>query len=193
MNKNILYLYIAPDRSSLNKAIKEIVFKAFQNLGIKSIKFLNIFDLDLTSFSDPSLKEKIGLSQEYVKWADIIIAQFPVWWYSIPGIFKIWFELVMVVDFAYKTVKPNAGMGLLQGKEVIFIGTVGSKKNDIVNNYTIPNIEALIHPWVLAFNYAAIENKRNLFFYGCNLLSKEEFEQIATDTNKFIMDNFSSK
>ena len=45
----------------------------------------------------PDVREE----QEVVSWAELIIFQFPLWWWSVPAILKGWFDRVMTNGFAY--------------------------------------------------------------------------------------------
>lgn len=62
----------------------------------------------------------IAREQEYVKQADVIVFQFPLYWYSFPAIIKNWVEKVFAHGFAYGST-GNA----LKGKHLLLSFTVG--------------------------------------------------------------------
>jgi len=43
----------------------------------------------------------ITREQEKLHWADTVIFQFPLWWFTMPAIMKGWFERVYAYGFAY--------------------------------------------------------------------------------------------
>lgn len=51
----------------------------------------------------------ITIEQEKQLWADIIIFQFPLWWFGMPAILKGWIDRVYAHGFAY-------GVGKHDGK-----------------------------------------------------------------------------
>ncbi|ASJ76006.1 NAD(P)H-dependent oxidoreductase [Granulosicoccus antarcticus] len=49
----------------------------------------------------PSFKIDVGLEQQRLKEHDVIVFQFPVYWYSTPALLKEWQDLVLEYGFAY--------------------------------------------------------------------------------------------
>ena len=45
--------------------------------------------------------DDIKEEQEKLRWADFIIFQYPVWWFSVPAILKGWFDRVLAAGFAW--------------------------------------------------------------------------------------------
>jgi NAD(P)H dehydrogenase (quinone) len=43
----------------------------------------------------------IAGEQAKLRWADAVIFQFPLWWFSMPAIMKGWFDRVYAYGFAY--------------------------------------------------------------------------------------------
>ncbi len=70
----------------------------------------------------------IAAEQQKLLWADAVIFQFPLWWYSMPGIMKGWVDRVFANGFAYGLPDPKwpgrtqrYGDGLLEGRKVMII------------------------------------------------------------------------
>lgn len=57
--------------------------------------------------------------------ADIIILQFPFYWYSVPGILKNWIDKVFTYGFAFGSTGDK-----LKGKNLILSFTIGGKQED---------------------------------------------------------------
>lgn len=74
---------------------------------------------------------EITAEQEKLKWADAIIMQFPLWWYSMPAILKGWVDRVYARRFAYG-VGPKGyerfGQGNLKGKRAMLAITAGPEQ-----------------------------------------------------------------
>ena len=63
----------------------------------------------------------VAAEQEKLKWADVIVLQFPVFWYSMPSLLRKWIEDVVVHGSAY----GSEGTAL-QGKKLIASFTTGA-------------------------------------------------------------------
>ncbi|EJR31634.1 NAD(P)H-dependent oxidoreductase [Bacillus mycoides] len=70
----------------------------------------------------------IQAEQEKLLWADFIIFQFPLWWYSIPGILKGWFDRVFASGFIYSR-DDRYETGKLKGRKAMLSTTTGSPKH----------------------------------------------------------------
>src|SRR3546814_19564364 len=53
------------------------------------------------AFRNGRQSRDIALEQEKLLWADALILQFPLWWFSMPAILKGWLERVYASGFAY--------------------------------------------------------------------------------------------
>jgi NAD(P)H dehydrogenase (quinone) len=83
-----------------------------------------------TSQQAPDVAEE----QRKLLWADVVVLQFPYWWYGMPAILKGWFDRVYACGFAYG-VGPYGGSqwgkrfgeGVLEGKRAMVATTVGGR------------------------------------------------------------------
>jgi len=74
----------------------------------------------------------IAAEQAKLEWADAVIIQFPLWWFSMPAILKGWFERVYANGFAYGVGEHSDqhwgdryGEGKLAGKRAMLVVTTG--------------------------------------------------------------------
>jgi NAD(P)H dehydrogenase (quinone) len=74
----------------------------------------------------------VAREQEKLLWADAVILQFPLWWYSMPAILKGWVDRVYAYGFAYGVGEHSDmrwgdryGEGTLAGKRAMLIVTAG--------------------------------------------------------------------
>jgi NAD(P)H dehydrogenase (quinone) len=68
--------------------------------------------------------EDIRREQEKVAWADFLLVQSPVWWFSVPAILKGWFDRVLAAGFAWDFGRIY-GTAPLRGKRGMLAVTTG--------------------------------------------------------------------
>ncbi len=132
-----LIVYAHPNPGSFNHAILETVTAELQ----KKKKEFVVRDLYKIGF-DPSLSAKdlqaiqngvvpkdIKREQNYITKADIFIVIFPIWWSAMPAILKGYIDRVFSLKFAYD-ITETAVVGLLKGKKVFLVSTMGGSKED---------------------------------------------------------------
>ncbi len=68
----------------------------------------------------PDFKIDVEAEQKALAHADLIVFQFPFYWYSVPGILKEWLDKVFLYGFAYGSTGDK-----LKGKEFLISTTVG--------------------------------------------------------------------
>ena len=73
----------------------------------------------------PDYKFDVKAEQEKLEGADVIIFQFPVYWYSVPGILKLYIDEIFLHGWAY----GSQGKALA-GKKIIFSATFGGPKEE---------------------------------------------------------------
>ncbi|OCQ23086.1 FMN reductase [Pseudoalteromonas luteoviolacea] len=90
----------------------------------------------------PDFKIDIQAEQNALINADVIVLQFPFYWYSIPALLKKWLDDVFAYDFAF-----GANGDKLKGKDLILSFTVGGPEESYdplgYNHFTV---EQLIYP-----------------------------------------------
>ncbi|MCW8333989.1 NAD(P)H-dependent oxidoreductase [Vibrio paucivorans] len=131
-NKKVLVLYAHPSqhRSEVNKSL----FNAAQSID-------NVTAVDLYA-EYPTFNINIDREQQRLVDHDVIIFQFPLYWYSTPAILKEWQDLVLEYGFAYGT-DGNA----LEGKVFFCSATAGGKEEAYQSKgYNHFTIRELLHP-----------------------------------------------
>lgn len=84
--------------------------------------------------------------------AELLIVQFPLWWYGMPAILKGWFDRVLSAGFAYGDQDPELGVprrygdGGLTGRRALVIVTVGEDAGSIGSRGISGDIDALLFP-----------------------------------------------
>ncbi|EWY40559.1 NAD(P)H dehydrogenase [Skermanella stibiiresistens SB22] len=84
------------------------------------------------AFATGALTADVLAEQEKLMWADTLILQFPLWWFTMPAILKGWVDRVYSHGFAYGVGEHSAtrwgdryGEGSLAGKRAMLIVTTG--------------------------------------------------------------------
>lgn len=85
-----------------------------------------------TAFDADTLTDDVKAEIDKLLWADALILQFPLWWFSMPAILKGWVDRVFAFGFAYgvgehsdKRWGDRYGEGALAGKRAMLIVTAG--------------------------------------------------------------------
>jgi len=134
-NPKVLYVIAHPniDNSLGNKTIIESYKKYNENT-----EFDNIYKLY------PDYKIDVKAEQEKLINADVVVLQFPMYWYNCPSLLRKWFEDVLEHGFAYGS-KGKA----LQGKKLILSITVGAPeeafKKGGFQNFTLEDLTKGFH------------------------------------------------
>ncbi|WP_269848739.1 NAD(P)H-dependent oxidoreductase [Methanosarcina horonobensis] len=78
-----------------------------------------------TGAFSPDIKEEM----EKVKWADLLIFQFPIYFTAMPAIMKGWIDRVLAPGFGFNPVTNSAyDTGLFKGKSAMLSFTTGAPK-----------------------------------------------------------------
>ncbi|KFG96855.1 NAD(P)H dehydrogenase [Burkholderia paludis] len=153
---NVLIVYAHPEPRSLNGALRDFAVAHLEAAG-HAVQVTDLYAMnwkpvldgrDATDRApgarfDPSLDSRrafaagtqsadIVREQDKLKWADAVILQFPLWWFSMPAIMKGWFERVYAYGFAYGVGEHSDtrwgnryGEGALAGKRAMVVVTAG--------------------------------------------------------------------
>ena len=92
-----------------------------------------------------TLAHDIVLEQEKLLAADLVIFQFPLWWFSMPAILKGWVDRVMTMGFAY-----GGGMwydqGGLKGRKAMLALTTGGPGTGYSASGINGSLDAILFP-----------------------------------------------
>ena len=153
---NILLVYAHPEPQSLNGSLKDFAVEHLSRAG-HSVQVSDLYAMQWKAALDaedspgqnsgarfdPSLASKdayangrqsadIAGEQDKLRWADAVILQFPLWWFSMPAILKGWVERVYAYGFAYGVGEHSDrrwgnryGEGAMAGKRAMLMVTTG--------------------------------------------------------------------
>ncbi len=156
---NVLIVHAHSEPKSLNGALKDYAAETLAGLG-HAVRVSDLYAMrwkavaDAADFLSPEEPGRLAYAresrhayqggtqapdvvaeQDKLLWADAVILQFPLWWFSMPAILKGWFERVYAYGFAYG-VGPHGGErwgdrygeGTLLGRRALVSTTVGGRE-----------------------------------------------------------------
>lgn len=152
----VLLVFAHPEPRSLNGALRDVAIKELEAQG-HEVRISDLYadgwksEVDRADF--PSLAPEarlvpvaasryafegntltgdVKVEIEKLLWADVLILQFPLWWFAMPAILKGWVDRVFAYGFAYgvgehseKRWGDRYGEGTLAGKRAMLIVTAG--------------------------------------------------------------------
>lgn len=153
---NVLLVYAHPEPVSLNGALKSFIVDRLQRAGhavqvsdLYAMRWKAQVDADdhvgrdgsvpfqasldsREAFSNGAQSDDIADEQDKLRWADVLILQFPLWWFSMPAILKGWVDRVYAYGFAYGVGEHSDrhwgdryGEGAMSGKRAMLVVTAG--------------------------------------------------------------------
>ncbi|WP_232719330.1 NAD(P)H-dependent oxidoreductase [Gordonia metallireducens] len=134
MRGNALWVLAHPDQSSLSSHLRNVGVAALREAGWR------VDESDLYRMRwDPLLvaddrSADVRAEQRKLADADLVILQFPLWWYGMPAILKGWFDRVFESGFAHDVPDPETGRflkygrGGLTGKRALVVVTAGDRR-----------------------------------------------------------------
>jgi len=165
----VFIVYAHPEPKSFNGALKDLAVSELTRLG-HEVKVSDLYAMrfnpvagrhDFTAPENPdclsymaeqrhaaktgTFAPDIRAEQEKLLWADFVIFQFPLWWFSLPAILKGWFDRVMASGFAYGRDVGKYETGGLKGRKAMLSVTTGAAEGA----YTRHGIDGDIHEQIL--------------------------------------------
>jgi len=152
----VLIVFAHPEPRSLNGSLRDVAVRELESEG-HEVRVSDLYAQGWTSdigradfpqlppgarlapaaaskqaFESGTLTADVKAEIEKLLWADVLILQFPLWWFSMPAILKGWVDRVFAYGFAYgvgehsdKRWGDRYGEGRLAGKRAMLIVTAG--------------------------------------------------------------------
>ncbi|XP_067110633.1 NAD(P)H dehydrogenase [quinone] 1-like [Osmerus mordax] len=156
--KNVLIVYAHQSAGSFNAAAKDVAVEVLTAQGCKvevsdlySMKFTAVATAeditgevkDSTHFSyaeetklawqEGRLSNDIMAEHRKLTKADIVIFQFPMYWFSVPAIMKGWIDRVLTLGYAF-TPEKRYTQGIFKEKKAMLSFTTGSQESMFSSN-----------------------------------------------------------
>lgn len=152
----VLLVFAHPEPRSLNGALRDVAVRELESQG-HEVRLTDLYaegwksEVDRAdfpslarderlvpaaaskkSFETDTLTQDVKAEIEKLLWADTLILQFPLWWFTMPAILKGWVDRVFAYGFAYGVGEHSEtrwgdryGEGTLAGKRAMLIVTAG--------------------------------------------------------------------
>ncbi|TQL67788.1 NAD(P)H dehydrogenase (quinone) [Nocardioides albertanoniae] len=182
-----LWVWAHPHTSSLNGHLREAGITALRENGWS----VDEVDLYREGF-DPLLvetgEEDVRRHQERLREADLVVMQFPLWWYSVPAVLKGWIDRVFESGFAYDVPDPETGKPLkygkggLVGKRALTIVTAGDRADSLGPRGISGHIEDVLWPLLHGtFWYTGMDPLRPHLITETGDVDTDVLAQLETD------------
>ncbi len=111
---------------------------------------------------------------DLLRWCELLVLQFPIWWFSVPAILKGWFDRVLVSGAVY-----GGGRWFetapLYGRRAIISATSGAGWDRWSDQGLFGDIERVLHPLrVGTLNFCGFEVLRHQIVAGPRRMSEQE-------------------
>ncbi|WP_040796560.1 NAD(P)H-dependent oxidoreductase [Nocardia higoensis] len=205
-----LIVYAHPEPKSLNSSLKDLAVSTLATAGhevrvsdLYAMNWKAVIDAadygpDASSplqvvqdsgraFDAGTLTPEVRAEQEKLLWADTIIFQFPLWWYSMPAILKGWVDRVFTYHFAYGVGEHSDtrygepyGEGTLAGRRAVLSVTIGGQGSHYSARGINGPIDDLLFPIQhgILF-YPGIEVLPPFVVYGADRMTGEDYPDVA--------------
>ncbi|MCI2238364.1 NAD(P)H-dependent oxidoreductase [Paenibacillus sp. TRM 82003] len=123
-----------------------------RDLGDLAEEPVNIPELVGERYTRGELPADVREEQAKLAAAELLVVQFPLWWYGPPAILKGWFDRVLTSGFAYGDIDPELGVprrygdGGLVGRRALVVVTAGEDARSIGPRGISGDLESLLFP-----------------------------------------------
>lgn len=207
----VLLVFAHPERRSLNGALRDVAVAELEAQGHEvritdlyaegwkahvdrgdfpnwpDEEGLRVGAASKKSFAAGALTEDVKAEIEKLLWADMLILQFPLWWYTMPAILKGWVDRVYAYGFAYgvgehsdKRWGERFGEGTLAGKRAMLIVTTGGWEE----HYSARGINGPIDDLLFPINhgilyYPGYDVLPSFVVYQVDRFQQADFDRVA--------------
>jgi len=208
----ILIVHAHPEKKSFSSALKDSAIDFYKKRG-DSVFVSDLYEMNfqpvlgindfgeisneeyfkpqleqVNSFQKGLFTKELKAEMEKVEWADLIIFNFPLWWFSLPAILKGWVDRVFAMGFAYGAGKGVYDKGVFRGRKKGFCclttgGPESSYKEEGFNG-DINKILYHINHGMLYF--VGMDALPQFVAYGPARLSDEEKAKILEDYGMYL-------
>lgn len=194
----ILIVYAHPEPQSFNAALKNLAVEVLQGAG-HEVQVSDLYTLgfdpaggpvDFIERDNPQFfhyqREQIHATEsdlfvrelkaemDKLVWADFVIFQFPLWWFSLPAILKGWVDRVFAMGFSYGPQERHA-TGIFRGKRAMLSFTTGGPPASYVPGGPNGDIDELLrHIQYGMFHFVGMDVLPPFIAYGAARVAPEQ-------------------
>jgi NAD(P)H dehydrogenase (quinone) len=194
MNYLVVYGHFSP--TSFNHALLEILTGALgtaHNVKVRDLYALNFNPVltggDMEALEKGTPPTDIRVEQDLVRWADVLIFIYPIWWSSMPAILKGYIDRVFSFGFAY-TVDETGPRGLLGDKKVYIVNTTGADEETNSQHGVFQSMHNLTDIGI--FQFCGMEIAGHNYFTAVPYVTDDE-RRVMISKFRSAVENFSRK
>jgi NAD(P)H dehydrogenase (quinone) len=165
----IFIVHAHPEPQSFCSAMKDAAVETFQNLG-HEVQVSDLYQMKWNpvasgddfefrsqpdylvyaleqreSYKSGQLSSDIQAEIEKLKWCDLLIFNFPMYWFSVPAIMKGWIDRVFVSGLCYGG-KRFYDQGGLKGKKGLLAFTLGGREHMFGKDKIHGEMQTMLRP-----------------------------------------------
>jgi NAD(P)H dehydrogenase (quinone) len=122
-----------------------------RDLGSLATTRGNVAELAGEAYERGEVEPEVRREQERVAEAELLVLQFPLWWYGPPAMLKGWFDRVLQTGFAHGDLDEDGlprryGDGGLAGRRALVVVTTGDDERTLGPRGVSGDLESLLFP-----------------------------------------------
>ena len=169
-SKKVLIVSAHPEQASFCSSLKNTAIEYFlaNNCEVKesdlySMNFNPVGDKsDFKSIGNPDFfkyqqeqvnavqnnlfADELNLEMDKLQWCDILIFNFPLWWFGLPAMLKGWVDRVFAMGFVYGNGKGVYDSGVFKQKTAFVIMTTGGPEPAYAEDGRNGNMDTILFP-----------------------------------------------
>ncbi|MDE3255867.1 MAG: NAD(P)H-dependent oxidoreductase, partial [Bacteroidota bacterium] len=141
------------------------------------------FDLQLEqaqAILNGSFVDDIKNEQQLLYEADLIIFQFPLWWYSMPGLLKGYIDRIFSMGWAY------GGAQALKGKRILVSTTTGAPEMAWTENNRGTIKDIFKHLFIGTFGLTGLDPVEPFIVYGAKRLNDDQKKSTTNNYRNYL-------
>jgi NAD(P)H dehydrogenase (quinone) len=186
---NALIVLAHPEARSFNGQMKDVACAAFEALGFTvcvSDLYAKGFDPveaprhfrarqdqnwfrpqaeQRYAFEHRTTSPDVGAEIDKLRWADIVVFQYPIWWYGMPAILKGWIDRVFTYGGVYSS-RERYDLGRFRGKHALLSVTVGAPAATYLPDGRNADIDLVMWPSCFTLHYVGFTVHTPFVSYG---------------------------
>lgn len=144
----------------------------------------NYFDLQFEqahALQNGNFVDDIKREQQLLQDADLIIFQFPLWWYSMPGLLKGYIDRVFSMGWAY------GGAQVLKGKRILVSTTTGAPEMAWTEDNRGTIIDIFKHLFIGTFGLTGLNPVEPFIVYGAKRLDDSQKNTCMIEFSNYLL------
>lgn len=123
-----------------------------RDLGSGATAGGNVADLAGRAYAQGEVQAEVRREQERLAASELLVLQFPLWWYGPPAMLKGWIDRVLQTGFAQGETDEDSGLprrygdGRLMGRKALIVVTAGDDQRTLGPRGVSGDLESLLFP-----------------------------------------------